>query len=78
MAIKRDVCCLVAIVVFFRIYRGLQRPEAPDLKLFSIIDTITVSPVVGTPERLIRWGHNGLAFNTDGGQIVLIGGNFVK
>jgi hypothetical protein len=52
--------------------------SAYDLKLFSIIDTITVSPVVGTPQRLIRWGQNGLAFNTDGGQIVLIGGNFVK
>jgi hypothetical protein len=52
--------------------------SAYDLKLFSIIDTITVSPVVGTPQRLIRCGQNGLAFNTDGGQIVLIGGNFVK
>ena len=52
--------------------------SAYDLKLFSIIDAITVSPVVGTPQRLIRWGQNGLAFNTDGGQILLIGGNFVK
>jgi hypothetical protein len=33
--------------------------------------------VTGNPERLIRWGWNGLAFNTDGGQIYLIGGNFV-
>ena len=48
-----------------------------DLKLFTIINAINF-PVTGTPQRLIRWGQNGLAFNTDGGQIVLIGGNFVK
>jgi hypothetical protein len=48
-----------------------------DLKLFTIINAINF-PVTGTPQRLIRWGQNGLAFNTDAGQIVLIGGNFVK
>jgi hypothetical protein len=48
-----------------------------DLTLFTKIDSITVNSVVGSPLRLIRWGQNGLAFNTDGGQIFLIGGNFV-
>jgi hypothetical protein len=31
----------------------------------------------GSPKRLIRWGQSGLAFNTDAGEIVLVGGNFV-
>jgi hypothetical protein len=48
-----------------------------DLMLFTQIDSITVNNVTGNPQRLIRWGQNGLAFNTDGGQIFLIGGNFV-
>jgi hypothetical protein len=33
---------------------------------------------MGNPLKLIRWGQNGLAFNTDAGQVVLIGGNFVN
>jgi IPT/TIG domain len=48
-----------------------------DLKLFTQIDSITVNNVTGNPRRLIRWGQNGLAFNTDSGQVFLIGGNFV-
>jgi hypothetical protein len=48
-----------------------------DLKLFTPINSITVNSVTGNPQRLIRWGQNGLAFNTDGGQVFLIGGNFV-
>jgi hypothetical protein len=48
-----------------------------DLKLFTQIDSITVNSVTGNPQRLIRWGQNGLAFNTDGGQVFLMGGNFV-
>lgn len=48
-----------------------------DLTLFTKIDSITVSGVTGNPQRLIRWGPNGLAFNTAGGQVFLIGGNFV-
>jgi hypothetical protein len=49
-----------------------------DLKVFTTISTITVGGIVGTPQHLIRWGQNGLAFITDGGQVFLIGGNFVK
>jgi hypothetical protein len=48
-----------------------------DLTLFTQIDSITVNNVTGNHRRLIRWGQNGLAFNTDSGQIFLIGGNFV-
>jgi hypothetical protein len=45
---------------------------------FAPISSITISNVSGKPLRLIRWGQNGLAFNTDAGQIVLVGGNFVR
>lgn len=48
-----------------------------DLTTFAQIDTIIINNVTGSPQRLIRWGQNGLAFNTDGGQVVLVGGNFV-
>jgi len=44
----------------------------------TLISSITISNVTGSPQRLIRWGQNGLAFNTDGGQVLLIGGNFVR
>jgi hypothetical protein len=43
----------------------------------SLIGSITIPSVAGNPQRLIRWGQNGLAFNTDGGQVLLVGGNFV-
>jgi len=48
-----------------------------NLGTFAPLGSIVVSNVSGNPLRLIRWGQNGLAFNTDAGQIVLIGGNFV-
>jgi hypothetical protein len=51
--------------------------ESFNLTTFSPISTITIPNVIGTPQRLVRWGQNGLAFNTDGGQMFLIGGNFV-
>ncbi|MGB2662882.1 MAG: hypothetical protein WAK48_02690 [Candidatus Acidiferrum sp.] len=43
----------------------------------ALIGSIMIANVSGNPQRLIRWGQNGLAFNTDGGQLCLIGGNFV-
>ncbi len=46
-----------------------------DLTHFTPVSSITVPGVSGTVERLLRWGNNGLAFNTTGGQIVLIGGS---
>ena len=46
-----------------------------DLTHFTPVSSITVPGVTGSVERLIRWGNNGLAFNTTGGQIVLMGGN---
>jgi hypothetical protein len=46
-----------------------------DLTHFTPVSSITVPGVTGSVERLIRWGNNGLAFNTTGGQIILMGGN---
>jgi hypothetical protein len=43
----------------------------------ALIGSITISNVTGNPLKLIRWGQNGLAFNTDGGQVFLVGGNFI-
>ena len=48
-----------------------------DLTLFTQIDSISINNVTGKPQRLIRWGQNGLAFNTDGGHVFLIGGSIV-
>ena len=48
-----------------------------NLTTFAPVSSIVFSSVSGNPTRLIRWGQNGLAFNTDAGQIVLVGGNFV-
>jgi hypothetical protein len=51
--------------------------RAYDLTRYTLNRTITPNGVTGTPQRMIRWGQNGLAFNTDSGQIVLIAGNFL-
>jgi hypothetical protein len=56
---------------------GTVTIQSFDLTLFTPVTSITVSGVNGSPKRLIRWGQNGLAFNTDAGEIVLVGGNFV-
>ena len=48
-----------------------------NLSTFAPVSSILFSGVSGNPLRLIRWGQNGLAFNTDTGQIILVGGNFV-
>ncbi len=48
-----------------------------NLSTFAPLSSILIPNVTGNPLRLIRWGQNGLAFNTDAGEIVLVGGNFV-
>jgi hypothetical protein len=53
--------------------------ESFDLTNFTRLGSITIPNVTGTPLRLIRWGKNGLAFNTGGvgisGQVYLIQSN---
>ena len=51
--------------------------ESFDMTQLTPITSITLPNVNGIPLRLIRWGLNGLAFNTDAGQVYLIAGPFV-
>jgi hypothetical protein len=48
-----------------------------DMTTFAAGPSITIPNVSGSPQRLIRWGQNGLAFNTSDGKVILVGGNFV-
>src|SRR6185312_9209905 len=49
-----------------------------NLRHFTPITTINVPGISGfAGNQLIRWGQNGLAFTTSGGQIILVAGNFV-
>jgi hypothetical protein len=52
--------------------------QAVDMTHFTLVGSITIPNVNGNVKRLIRWGQNGLAFNTDSGQLFLVGGNFVS
>ncbi|HXA85989.1 MAG TPA: IPT/TIG domain-containing protein, partial [Candidatus Dormibacteraeota bacterium] len=47
------------------------------LNRLTAAGSINIPGITGAPKRLIRWGQNGLAFNTTGGQLVLVGGNFL-
>jgi YVTN family beta-propeller protein len=49
-----------------------------DLAHFTPVTSISVTGVTGNPLRLVRWGQNGLAFNTSSGQVFLVGGNFIS
>jgi hypothetical protein len=51
--------------------------ESFDLTRFTPVAEITVPNVIGKPLRLIRWGQNGLAVNTDRGKVYVISGSFV-
>jgi hypothetical protein len=62
--------------------------ESFDQTMFTLIGSITIENVVGTPTGLIRWGSNGLAFTTrigmptdftgiGPGQLYVISGSFV-
>ena len=48
-----------------------------DLTSLAAIDSITINNINGNIGRLVRWGQNGLAFNTSGGQVFLVAGTFV-
>jgi hypothetical protein len=49
-----------------------------DLKTFASVQSLTIPSVQGSVQRLIRWGTNGLAFNTDLGQVYILSGSFVN
>jgi hypothetical protein len=48
-----------------------------NLTTLALVDSMTISNVNGSIGRLVRWGQNGLAFNTSGGQVFLVAGTFV-
>lgn len=55
-----------------------------DIRHFTPISSITVPNVVGSPLHMVRWGANGLAFNTvaslsssGSGQVYIVSGTFV-
>jgi len=56
---------------------GTATIEAFNEQEFSPIGSITIPNVSSSPLRIVRWGNNGIAFNTSGGPVYLIGGNFV-
>src|SRR5256884_2893589 len=43
-----------------------------DINTFVLIGTITVTGVSGDTNNMIRWGNNGLAFRTSGGQLIMV------
>jgi hypothetical protein len=62
---------------FVTIWGTTATVQSFNLTTRAAISSITIPNVSGNAERLIRWGQNGLAFDTDGGQLVLVGGSFV-
>ncbi|HWI58122.1 MAG TPA: hypothetical protein VNZ22_12910, partial [Bacillota bacterium] len=38
----------------------------------SLVGTVTITNVSGTPTSLVRWGNDGLAFRTTGNQVFLL------
>lgn len=63
--------------------------QAFDQQHFTLVDSITISNVVGSPTGLIRWGTSGLAFTTrvgvptdftgiGPGQLYVVAGTLVK
>ena len=57
--------------------------EAFDIRTNALVGSINIGNIVGTPQKLIRWGSNGLAFFTaplagqQGGSVYIISGAFV-
>jgi hypothetical protein len=45
--------------------------ESYDLTSFAYLNSFTMSNIQGNPIYMVRWGPNGLAFNTDTGQVYL-------
>ena len=39
---------------------------------FTLLNTFTIPGMVGSPDSLITWGTDGLAFGTSSGQVFLI------
>lgn len=59
--------------VFFVTQNGSTRTLLVyDMQTFLQVGSFDISSMVGDPRNVIRWGANGLAINTNGGQLWLI------
>ncbi len=59
--------------VFFLVSAGgAWRLNAYAMDTFDSLGSLSMANVTGTPTSLIRWGTNGLAFRTSGGQLIVI------
>ena len=57
--------------------RQANRPDPMMLRVydecaFTLLNTFTIPGMVGSPDSLITWGTDGLAFGTSSGQVFLI------
>jgi hypothetical protein len=51
---------------------GSARISAFDQQTFTLVGVLDINGVSGGPLNLVRWGPNGLAFSTTGGQVYLV------
>lgn len=59
--------------VFFLVGGGETRLLlAFDQQTYAYIGSVTVPGVIGTATSLVRWGADGIAFRTDGGQVFFV------
>jgi hypothetical protein len=52
--------------------------HAYDLKTFALVGSLDLPDVAAFPSRIVRWGSNGLAFNSADGEIWMVSGSIVK
>ena len=64
--------------VFFLVQNGGWQLKAYDISSRRLLGSQAISNVVGTPSKLIRWGYDGLAFQTSGNQLFIIRSPMVR
>jgi hypothetical protein len=52
--------------------------HAYDLKTFALVGSLDLPDVAAFPSRIVRWGSNGLAFNSADGEVWIVSGAIVK
>ena len=61
--------------VYFLLLDGPDwKLRAYDAATFGAVGSLTIPGVTGAPSSLIRWGADGLAFRTSGGQVFCVSG----
>lgn len=72
-----DVAANRAYFITQQFSSGAVTMQSFNLTTLAAIDSLTINNVNGNIGRIVRWGQNGLAFNTSGGQVFLVAGTFV-